>query len=81
MLADLIERRIKRVQVTEDIYARVGKRLHAFIVIGSRINMIDSYSVCTKICHLLCVKLALISICERVLVCKLVRNACRLVNG
>ena len=75
-LTCLVELGVEGVQIQPEVYAVRGKGTHACIVIGSRVYMIDAYSIGPQICHRGSVKGALSSVGERVEGGKLVGNAC-----
>lgn len=71
----LIELCIERVQIKKKIDANIGESGHTRIMIACRIDMVDTYSICPKICHQARVEVALGAVNERVVGCELVGNA------
>ena len=67
---------VEGVQIEEQVDTPGGKGTHACIVIGTRVYMIDPYSIGPQVCHRGRVERTLSCVGERVEGGKLVGNAC-----
>ena len=68
--------RVEGVQVKPDVDAGVGECLHAVVMFGLRINVVNADGVGTKSLHQICVECALGVVDKWVLGQELVGNAC-----
>lgn len=64
----------KGIKVDKSVNPNISKRLHTSIVIGCRINVVDSDGVGSKLLHQGSVSLALLSIDEGIIRTKLISN-------
>lgn len=72
----LVELGIKGVQIEPEVYAVGGKSTHACIMVGSRVYVIDAYTIGPQVCHRGSVEHTLSHVGERVEGGKLVGDAC-----
>lgn len=76
----LLDLRIERVQVQPNVDASIGKCLHAIVVVGIRVDVVDAYRVGANLLHQRRVELALVIVDERVVGDQLVGDSCMGVN-
>ena len=74
-MADLVDGRVERVQVQEEVDSFIGKCLHASVVIGLWVHVVDADRVGAQLAHESRIALALRDVDQRVFGDELVRDA------
>ena len=70
-----IDVRWEVIKINEQVNAVVRKRLHAAIVVGGWIDVVNTDGVCTKLLHESGIELALLGVHQRIIRDELVSNA------
>lgn len=69
---------VEGVEVNQQIDAGISKSVHATVMVGTCIDVIDAQGVCAELLHELDIALALLCVDKRVIRAKLVSNTCRM---
>lgn len=78
-MADLVDGRVERVQVQEEVDALVGEGLHASVVVGLGVHVVDADGVGAQLAHEGRIAFALRDVDEGIFGDELVRDAFQVV--